>query len=270
MVANKKISMEVPIPYRETKIGNNETPAWVGGQYLIPNEEIKEPQVGLFEGPLLLDADHINQKDNKSFIEFEGLDVRRRTGAQAELMRGHGCGISSVYMAMEMIGKDEFKSKYSTVGKFAETALSMHKDDYVDDAGVRHVGTPVFNDKDGWYHDALIHTAITFGGIGGRRQEHVPSLEAVGAKLNDYLKGFRDVVAIISVRNTDWRLPTEPMSPSTHMIVINGFKFGDDGVLKSIRVCDSYVSDHARINEWMDVDERVRKSFTGRVMYFYK
>lgn len=270
MVVNKKMNMEAPIPYRETKIRNDETPAWVRNQYLIPNQEIKEPQIGLFEGPFLLDEDHINQKDDKSFVEFESLEVRRRTGAEAELMRGHGCGISSVYMAMEMIGKEEFKSKYPTVGKFAEAALSMHRDDYVDDAGVRRVGTPVFNDRDGWYHDALIHSAITFGGIEGRRQEHVPSLESVGAKFHEYLKGFRNVVAVASVYNKGWRLPTEPKSPSTHMIVINGFRFGDDGVLKAIRVSDSYVSSHTRINEWTDVDERIRNSFTGRVMYFYK
>ncbi|PIU03645.1 hypothetical protein COT44_02025 [Candidatus Shapirobacteria bacterium CG08_land_8_20_14_0_20_39_18] len=234
----------------------------------LPVEPLKRAKTEL---PTVRSEDFINQNTDQNFGEFESQETIRLTGYNAEVMRPHGCGISAVYMALRTIGSGNFKSKYDSVGKFALDALSFHRNDLVQ-GDERIIGTPVFNLKSGWYHDALVYCAINLGGVNGFRMENLGSFENVLNVVQQQRleSGHNEVLAVVSVRNNHWRLKTERSSISTHMVLVNGFDFSEDGQLTRIRVADSYVANEPRINTWMEVTDEISKSFTGRAMFFAK
>lgn len=264
------MTIEIPVtPFKDRVISPNQKPTWTKGEFVRAIENVATKGVGTAEGPLVDDSYHVNQLANDNFSEFEEETTIGLTGINAEVMRPHGCGISAVYMALEAIGKDGFRSKFKTVGEFAIAVLGFHRNDYVE-GGIRNVGTPVFNLSSGWYHDALVYAAETYGGVVGFRVEGVDDLTKVGVEFQTLAKDHQSVMSVISVRNSYWRLKTEKSSVSTHMVVVNGYKFSEDGDLVGMRVTDSYVSDHAKINEWIDVDDRIKQAFTGKAMFFYR
>lgn len=265
-MANKTKMAEIYIPYKDSKIGVHEIPNWTKGQFLkSPN--IEHTISKTIDLPLVNPDDHVDQNSNNNFFEFELRGIVETTGFHAEVMRSHGCGISATYMALRTIADRSFNDKFTTVGQFTLSALSNHKNDLVQDGQVV-VGTPVFNLRSGWYHDALVFSAMHYGKVDGFRIEDSPSLENVGEICADLIEDpEKKVISIISVRNEFWRLATENTSVSTHMVLVNGFEFADDGFLKRIRITDSYVSEDSKINTWIEVTENVRKSFTGKAIF---
>jgi hypothetical protein len=264
----KKMLTEME-PYSKLLINDGEKPFWRKDEFLktgFDSIEIKERTK--LEFPMVADTNFIDQNANANFVEFEDFKTISTTGYNAEVMRAHGCGISAVYMALRTIGSDSFKSNYKTVGRFAASALSFHRNDLqLDDKKI--VGTPVFNLKSGWYHDALIFLAKEIGGVEGFRMEN-QNLEKISSTLKFLKTKYNDVLFVASVHNEYWRLKTEKSSVSTHMVLINGIETISDGSVSKIRVTDSYVPDRPKINMWLDVDDRICKAFTGKVIFLYR
>ncbi len=270
MVNKRKMSAESPIiPFKDAVIPANEEPVWRRGDFLRPIEETKTRPESIV-GPVLIDLDHyINQNSNSSFVEFEEERVIAQTGYHAEVMRSHGCGVSSVYMVLSTLAGEDFLSQFRTVGEFSIAVLSLHKNDRVE-GEKRIIGTPVFNLRSGWYHDALVYSAIHLAKILGFRVEGVSELEKVAGQMQRLLDEDKKAMVVISVSNEFWRLPTETKSVATHMVVAGGFKFDRYGGLEEICVTDPYAIGKPRVNEWIKVDDRIRKAFTGRALFFYK
>lgn len=245
-----------------------QTQFWKKAEFVKPltAEPLKRVKTEL---PAVRPEDFINQNADQNFGEFEFQEIIRVTGYNAEVMRSHGCGISAVYMAMKTVGNEDFKLKYDSVGKFALDALSFHQNDLVV-GEERIIGTPVFNLKSGWYHDALVYCAINLGGVNSFRMENLDSFENVLSVIQQGNTNNDEALAVISVRNEHWRLKAEKSSVSTHMVLLNGFDFSQSGELTRVRVADSYVASEPRINAWLDVTDEMRKSFTGRALFFEK
>ncbi len=270
MASKRKMTTEFSnVSFKDVVISENEKPTWRKGEFLrkIDEFEIKPKDI---VGPVLIPPElHINQNGKLSFKEFEEGEIIRKTGYHAEVMRSHGCGITSVYMALSALAGREFVSRFGTVGEFAIEVLGLHKNDRVE-GKERVVGTPVFNIRSGWYHDALVYVAIHFSGVSGFRLEGISGLEKVAGQMKKLLDEGKETLVVISVSNGFWRLPTEPESVATHMVVVNGFKFDENGGLAEICVTDPYVVGKPKINQWIGVDDRIRKAFTGRALFFYK
>lgn len=263
----KNNMLEIHTPYKDSKIGTGDIPKWTRGQF-IKSPRYERVVARLIEMPLVNPEDHIDQNSDNNFSEFESNEVIATTGFHAEEMRSHGCGISATYMALRTISDTSFRRKFETVGHFTMSILSKHKNDSFND-GQTIIGTPVFNLRSGWYHDALVYSAIHEGRVGGFRVEDIPTLENIGeisAKLID--QSHNKIISIISVKNEFWRLKTERSSVSTHMVLVNGFDFDEEGCLRRIRVTDSYVSREQKINFWLDVTDNIAMAFTGKAIFF--
>ncbi len=269
MVNKNKMSAEFSeVPFKDAVVLPNEKPFWSKGEFLKSIDEEIETKTRLVVGPVLVGC-HINQNDNLSFKKFEEEEVIKKTGYHAEVMRSHGCGISSLFMVLFNLAGKEFRSKFKTVGEFAISVLGLHRNDRVEE-GERIIGTPVFNLHAGWYHDALVYAAVHFAGISGFRVEGVFELEKIAGQMKKLLDEGKEALVIISVSNKFWRLPTETSSIATHMVVVGGFEFDEYGKLKRICVTDPYVGERAKINEWVEVDDRIREAFCGKALFFYK
>lgn len=259
--------MDTKLTYSNAIMMADESPRWRRLEFLR-NFSVENSIKVTTELPLINKADHINQNADGNFNEFETQDIIDLTGYNAEVMRPHGCGISAVFMALRTIGSNDFKLKYDTVGKFTVDTLAFHKNDFITNTE-RVVGTPVFNLKSGWYHDALVYSAINLGGINGFRMEELDGYDSVFNVIKQI--GSNNCLAIVSVNNMFWRLKTEKSSVSTHMIVLNGFEYSKKGELSRIRVADSYAADldFPKINTWIDVTDDIKKAFTGKAIFLY-
>lgn len=254
------------IPVRDSLITPQEVPLWRKGQFLKEINVDLELKGCRVESISIPPSCFINQNSDDNFKEFEDAGVIEEVGYPGEVFRSHGCGISSLYMALRVLN-DEFGSRFKTVGEFTLVVLRLHRNDNVV-GGIRYIGTPVFNLRAGWYHDALVYAARHFGKVDGFRVED-ESLEGVGNQFGNLLAGGKKALVVASVSNVFWRRGTEPASIATHIIVINGFEFDEVGAVKAVRVTDPYVYGNPRINEWVTIDDSLKKAFTGRAIFLY-
>lgn len=270
MANNEMDKLKIRTAYKDSILDQCAKPFWERGQFLR-NFETLERVSGLIELSAMDENDFVDQNTNTNFEEFENQEVINLTGYSAEVMRAHGCGISSVYMAIRALLRDDFPSEINTVGMMAIRALSNHRNDFIGPKGERVVGTPVFNLKSGWYHDALVYVGLELANLDSFRCEKLPGLASVGEICAKSIREFgRGIITVISVDNKHWRLRSEKSSVSTHMVAVNGFRFLENGKLDEIRVADSYVSTKPKINEWIKVTDDVELAFTGKAIFFQK
>lgn len=258
------------LPFSRQIISVHENPQWERGEFL--RQKPKEDK-GIREGELILPEvkreSYINQHDG--FTEFESASVVEATGYNAQDMKRHGCGISVLHMVNSTIGSREYWRKIKTVGELAENILKLHKNDLLDAHGnIVKKGTPVFNLKSGWYHDALLYFSKMYAGLEVYRYEDLESLDVVGQECNSIVQsGKKEPLVIISVKNQFWRIQGEPESILTHQVIINGFRFNGEGKVTEIRVTDPFSPNGIpKLNQWLKVDERIKQAFTGRAMFF--
>jgi len=253
--------------YAVRVIGTAEEPAWRAKQFLREEKIVSEKLIGAILLPEVLPGLYINQNGNVSFVEFENKGVVDHTGYSAEEMRSHGCGISVLHMCLGTLS-DNYQKTFKSVGALAIHALSHHRNDFVVNGVVTRVGTPVFNLKTGWYHDALVHTAIETTQLDVFRLENLQGMEEIVVIANGLINDGKCPLVILSVKNKFWRLKNEPESMMTHLVIVNGFNFDNDGNLKEIRVTDPFALNQGKkLNQWVEVNERVREAFTGRAIF---
>jgi hypothetical protein len=258
--------IDTSVPTSARVIGYYENPKWQPRQHLVTLNGGTTPDQ-LRDSEFFVQVPrYINQLSDSNFTEFEEKDVVSETGYCVEDIRAHACGISSLYMAISALNKN---TKVS-VGELTIKALEMHRNDLKENDKLVKRGTPVFNLKNGWYHDALIYIGQE-SGIEGVRTEN-QTVETVAAELNRNNIELNTVsVAVLSLDNSHWRLPDEPKSSATHMVVVSGAKFDSEGELKELCVTDPYApKGEPKVNQWVPYDERFRSSFTGKAMIFQK
>lgn len=257
--------------FQDRSIGLFEIPRWSAGQF---RRELSVEGGELIVGEIVLpeiDARHfVDQNGGWNFREFDSSEVVRKTGYDAITMSTHGCGISSLHMALSALSGREYLTSYPNVGSLAVEALSMHRNDMQILGRRIKRGTPVFNTRVGWYHDALVYIAENLGGVRGFRMEDIKDWNTLGLAAADVSDDTSDFEIIASLNSKYWRVKGEPTSVLTHMVITNGFKFSDNHV-DQIRIVDPYVlNGSAKINKWVKIDDDLSNAFTGRAIFLIK
>lgn len=267
-MASKNMT-ESMLPFSRQIMSPDENPLWGREEFLRPkskeSEGVKESELIL---PEIKHEFYINQYDG--FTEFESASVVEATGYNAQDMRRHGCGISVLHMVNSSIGSDEYRGKIKTVGELAKNILKLHKNDLRDAYGnIVKKGTPVFNLKSGWYHDAMLYFSKTHANLRVYRYENLEGFNEVGQECYNIVQSGKEPLVIISVKNQFWRISGEPESILTHQVILNGFRFNEEGKVTEIRVTDPFSPNGLpKLNQWLEVDERIKQAFTGRAMFF--
>lgn len=261
--------------YAKRIIELDENPKWRGGgesEFLKippPDRQVETNSRELLM-PEIYPKVYINQLATENFEEFNKGAVIEQTGYNSELMRAHGCGISVLQMVNATLGGENYIQHYPKVDKLAITLLAEHKNDLVDQAGNRiKRGTPVFTLQTGWYHDAMLYGAKALAGLEVFREENLTSLNQVAKECVELRNQDKKAMVIISVRNNHWRIKGEPTSVATHLVIVNGFKFDENRDVSEIRITDPFTPNgRPKLNQWVEVDERVKQAFTGRALFF--
>lgn len=262
--------------HNKNTIGLFENSLWRVNQYLKNNNEIPIIPRNEIDNLTFLFSEIDNNKltfqnDPESFSEFDNMTVKKKIGYDSDVMKINGCGIAALKIVLETINPDRSKEKFNTMGLLAMDTLSMHRDDLVINGIKIKRGTPVFNLKSGWYHDALIHESIKLDIAVGERYTNV-DLYDIAFRLIGLQKEGKKALAILSVKSDFWfiRRKVKDDTGSNHLIIINGFKFTDVG-LTEIRVTDPYIfQDKKRVNEWVKVDNSKPNVLNKNVIILYR
>lgn len=265
-MASKNMT-ETMLPFSQQAMNPYENPQWEHGEFLRTKPKENE---GIRRSELILPEvkSYINQYGG--FAEFENALTVEETGYDAQDMKSHGCGISVLHMVNLTIGSDKYRDKIKTVGELAKSILGLHKNDLRDASGnIVKRGTPVFNLKSGWYHDAMMYFSKTYADLEVYRYEDLEDLDLVGQECDRIVQGGKESLVIISVKNQFWRIKDERESVLTHQVILNGFRFDGEGRVTEICVTDPFSPNGTpKLNQWLKVDERIKQAFTGRAMFF--
>ncbi|MBI2007542.1 MAG: hypothetical protein HYS83_02490 [Candidatus Blackburnbacteria bacterium] len=260
---------ETMLPFSRQIMSPDKNQQWRRGEFLRPKpKETKRIKGNELILPEVKPEFYINQYGG--FDEFEHAAVVETTGYNAQDMRRHGCGISVLHMVNSSIGSNEYRDKIKTVGELAQNILALHRNDLLDNYGnVVKRGTPVFNLRSGWYHDAMLYFSKIHAGLDVYRYEDLGSFDEVGQECDSIVQGGKEPLVIISVKNHFWRIEGEPESILTHQVILNGFRFNGKGEVTEFRATDPFSPNGVpKLNQWLKVDERIKQAFTGRVMFF--
>lgn len=262
--------MNETVPYSKLIIAQQEKSRWTKGEFLrdrssLVGLEVKEETTVLL--PDVSRESYVSQTNKTSFTEFEAPGAERENGYTAEDMRKNGCGISSLFMILSTLGTPRFRQNFKTVGELATESLSLHRNDLTSENQIIKVGTPVFNLKSGWYHDALLYAASSFADVLGYRYVDI-NLEEVGAECARRAGQGERVLCILSFTTIPWLKNDSHSAVSTHLFVCNGFMF-ENSKVSAVRVVDPYPHDgKPKLNEWVEITPDRKEAFTGRVMFF--